>query len=81
MTDLRYLETRKQFLVDGSRVADLYLEDMLQSQERLQLAEYAYLDSQVRGVLAWVALSRATGTLGTTIIESIEPGSHGGEIE
>lgn len=62
--DLRYLETRKQFLVDGSRVADLYLEDMLRSQDRLLSAEFSFLGSQIRGALALAALARATGILG-----------------
>jgi hypothetical protein len=57
-------------LVDGNRVADLYLEDMLQSQERLQSAEFSFLDSQMRGALAFAALARATGMLGPNMENS-----------
>ena len=45
--ELASIETRRKYLVDGNQVADLYLEDLLQAQERLQLAELALLQAQV----------------------------------
>lgn len=62
--DLRNVAIRKQFLVDGTQVAKLYLEDMLQSQNRLVAAEVFYLESQVACQLAKVRLDRASGALG-----------------
>lgn len=61
--ELASIETRRKYLVDGNQVADLYLEDLLQAQERLQLAELALLQAQVNRGRARVRLQRATGTL------------------
>lgn len=50
---------RRENLADGNQVADLYLESLLQIQNRLESAESAYLQSQVRYTLADNALLRA----------------------
>jgi outer membrane protein TolC len=60
---LKYTETRREMLADGVQVADLYLENLLQMQSRLEAAEFAYLQSQVRYSLADNALLRATSEL------------------
>lgn len=41
--ELRTIETRRQLLLDGNQIASLYLDDLLQAQERLQQAEQAFL--------------------------------------
>ena len=61
--ELTSIETRRKYLVDGNQVADLYLEDLLQAQERLQIAELALLQAQVNRGRARVRMQRATGTL------------------
>ena len=63
-------------LADGVAVADLYLENLLQMQARLQSAEFAYLESQVRYSLADNALLRATSQIDTIA----KPGSPGGRL-
>jgi hypothetical protein len=63
VADLENLTTRKQFLVDGNRIADLYLEDMLQSQNRMTAAELQYLTAAVGHSLSEALLGRAVGSL------------------
>lgn len=60
---LVYTQKRRELLVDGNNVADLYLENLLQMQRRLADAEYGYLRSQVRYTLADNALLRAISAL------------------
>lgn len=73
---LKYTETRRAVLADGVAVADLYLENLLQMQARLQSAEFGYLESQVRYSLADNALLRATSQIDTIA----KPGSPGGRL-
>lgn len=60
---LQQTSTRRALLTDGTAVADLYLENLLQMQGRLTQAEARYLDSQVRYSLAANALQRALAEL------------------
>lgn len=60
---LHQTSVRRELLTDGTAVADLYLENLLQMQGRLERAEYRYLESQVRYALADNALSRALSEL------------------
>ena len=60
---LEYTQARREYLADGNRVADLYLNDLLQWQSRLNAAEFAYLQSQIRFALADSALLRAVGDM------------------
>lgn len=62
---LEHTQVRREFLADGVEVADLYLENLLLMQSRLESAEYAYLQSQVRFSLADTALLRAISKLDT----------------
>jgi len=41
--ELQMIETRRRLLLDGDQIALLYLDDLIQAQERVQLAETAYL--------------------------------------
>ncbi|MFN9972838.1 MAG: hypothetical protein ACK58T_23410, partial [Phycisphaerae bacterium] len=60
---LDYSQTRRDFLADGVRVAELYLNDLLQIQNRLQSAEYLSLQNQVSYALADNALMRVVASL------------------
>lgn len=60
-----YIQKRREFRADGSNVADLYLENLLQQQSRLETAELRYLRSQVQFSLADTALLRAIAKLDT----------------
>lgn len=62
---LQYTQKRREFLADGAQVADLYLENLLLMQNRLQDAELQYLRSQVQFSLADTALLRAISQLDT----------------
>ena len=62
---LNTIQTRRHYLADGTRVADLYLENLLQTQERLELAESRYLQSQIRFAVADNALLRAVSMIDT----------------
>ena len=62
---LKYTQIRREELADGTRVADLYLENLLQMQSRLENAEFTYLQSQVRFAIADNALLRAVAALDT----------------
>ena len=62
---LKTIQTRRRYLADGTRVADLYLENLLQTQERLELAESRYLQSQIRFAVADNALLRAVSMIDT----------------
>ncbi|MCA9048523.1 MAG: TolC family protein [Planctomycetaceae bacterium] len=60
---LDYTQTRRSLLADGSAVADLYLENLLQMQSRVEAAELQYLQTQIRGVLADTSLTRAVAAM------------------
>ncbi|MEP3480464.1 MAG: TolC family protein [Fuerstiella sp.] len=62
---MKNAKIRREGLADGNRVADLYLENLLQIQNRLEAAESAYLQSQVRYSLADNALLRAIAEIDT----------------
>lgn len=62
---MKNAQLRREGLADGARVADLYLENLLQIQNRLESAESAYLQSQVRYSLADNALLRAIAEIDT----------------
>lgn len=62
---LEHTQVRREFLADGVQVADLYLENLLQVQSRLESAEFAYLQSQVRFSLADTSLLRSISKLDT----------------
>lgn len=61
--DLSHLQTRRELLVDGSKIADLYLDALLRSQDRLSTAELRVLRSQVDLEAAMVNLQHARGEL------------------
>lgn len=60
-------QTRRDFLADGVRVGELYLNDLLQLQNRLQAAEFQYLSSQISTAVAQSALQRSIGNLGAEL--------------
>lgn len=60
---LEFTKQRREMLADGNNVADLYLENLLQMQSRLENAEEEYLRSQIRYSLADNALLRAVAAL------------------
>lgn len=60
---LAYTQKRRELLADGVDVADLYLENLLQMQSRVENAEYTYLSSQIRYTLSDNALLRALSAL------------------
>lgn len=62
---LKNATIRREGLADGNDVADLYLENLFQIQNRLESAESAYLQSQVRYSLADNALLRAIAEIDT----------------
>ena len=61
--DLSHLQTRRDLLVDGSRIAELYLDALLRSQDRLSTAELRVLRAQVDLDAAQVNLQHARGEL------------------
>lgn len=65
---LKTTQTRRRYLADGARVGDLYLENLLQMQERLEQAESTYLQSQIRFAVADNALLRAVSMLDTLAV-------------
>lgn len=64
---------RREALADGNQVADLYLENLLQIQNRLEAAESAYLQSQVRYSLADNALLRAMSEIDSLASDHSQP--------
>lgn len=67
---LEYTQTRRRYLADGIQVADLYLENLLQMQGRVALAEYTFLQSQIRCSMADSSLARAVAGLPAIISEA-----------
>ena len=77
---LQHTHARREALADGTRVADLYLENLLQMQSRLENAEFTYLQSQVRFAIADNGLLRAIASLDTIAEQyggACEPGIMG----
>ncbi|MFO0999415.1 MAG: TolC family protein [Planctomycetaceae bacterium] len=60
---LENTETRRRFLADGTQVADLYLDNLLQIQSRLEASEFAMLQAQVNFAMADMALQRSVANL------------------
>lgn len=60
---LHSMEERWRLLPGDDRNASLYLEDLLEIQERLTAAEFAFLTAQLSYAGAWIEWKRATGTL------------------
>lgn len=60
---LKNTQARRDGLADGPRVADLYLENLLQMQSRLEAAEFTFLQSQVRYAVADNSLLRAVSNI------------------
>lgn len=61
--DLNQLETRRNLLLDGSRIADLYLDALLRAQGRLSDAERRVLRGQVDLEVARASQQHACGRL------------------
>ena len=62
---LENTETRRRFLADGTQVADLYLDNLLQIQSRLEASEFAMLQTQVNFAMADMGLQRSVANLKT----------------
>ena len=60
---LTYQQARREALADGTRVADLYLENLLQMQSRLETAEFTFLQSQIRYAIADNSLLRSISSI------------------
>ena len=70
---LENTETRRRFLADGTQVADLYLDNLLQIQSRLEASEFAMLQAQVNFAMADMGLQRSVANLQTLATpESLE---------
>ena len=61
--ELQTIETRAKLLVEGDEVGRLYLDDILQTQERLAVAQAAFQVAQVDCIVAHFELERATGQI------------------
>lgn len=61
--ELDILQRRADLLIDGDEVGPLYLENILQAQDRLAAAELSYLDASSTYALAHFELQRANGGL------------------
>ena len=61
--ELETIQIRKQFLLDGNQIATLYLDDLLQAQDRVQQAETDYLESITSYGISQAAWLRAIGGL------------------
>lgn len=82
---LKNATIRREQLADGNQVADLYLENLLQIQNRLEATESAYLQSQVRYSLADNALLRALAEIDSIAgdvgqVSSTNPVIHGANV-
>ena len=63
VAELETIRTRRQFLLDGDQIANLYLDDLLQSQERVQLAEQELLETVTDYGVTQARWLRAIGAL------------------
>lgn len=70
---LTYTQARREGLVDGTRVADLYLENLLQNQSRLEAAEFAFLQSQIRYAVADNSLLRSISSIDSLAADTGSP--------
>ena len=61
--ELNALQVRADLLLDGDNVGPLYLNDLLQTQERLATAELSFLTALTDYALALFELQRANGSL------------------
>ena len=61
--EVEYLQDRWQLLPDSDRSAALFLDALLQAQERLNLAESAYLRAQLNYNLSQMSFRKAIGVL------------------
>ncbi|MFN3190538.1 MAG: TolC family protein [Aureliella sp.] len=61
--ELRILETRAELLLDGDEVGPLYLDNLLQTQDRLAAAELGYLSASTVYAQSHFELQRANGGL------------------
>ena len=61
--ELDALQKRAELLLDGEQVGPLYLDNLLQTQERLAAAELEYLNASAGYARAHFELQRATGGL------------------
>jgi outer membrane protein TolC len=61
--EAEYLDSRWRMALGGERSTTLLLEDLLDAQERLAIAEADFVQSQVGYVIALARVRRATGTL------------------
>jgi hypothetical protein len=61
--EVEYISDRWRLLPGTDRSASLLLEDLLDAQERLNIAEFAYLDAQVNYNVAQIGYQKALGTL------------------
>lgn len=62
-SELLALQQRAQMLMGVNQIGPLYLDDLLQTQERLATAELKYLNASTSYALAHFELQRATGSL------------------
>ena len=70
--ELKQLETRRELLVDGSNIANLYLDTLLRSQERVSAAERRLLFAQVDLEVSLASRQHAHGQLRTRAVNSQE---------
>lgn len=61
--ELQMIETRRKLLLDGDQIALLYLDDLIQAQERVQQAETAYLQNITSFGISQAAWLKAIGAL------------------
>ena len=61
--ELEIIETRYQLLIDGDNVGSLYLDNLLQTQERLAAAETRFITAATQCKQAEFELQRANGLL------------------
>ncbi len=61
--ELDVLKLRAELLLDGDNVGPLYLDNLLESQQRVAIAEQAFLQASTQHALAHFELQRATGAL------------------
>jgi outer membrane protein TolC len=61
--DVQYFQRRWELLPGDDRAASFLLEDLLDAQDRLALAEHAFVRAQVEYTVNLTRLNRATGIL------------------
>ena len=68
--ELDVLEKRFELLIDGTRVSDLYLDNLVQSQQRLVDSEYGLLLARTQLALSQIRLIRGKGMLHTLSMQA-----------